>query len=681
MSALTAQTGNFFADVIHGCISREVRSMVQFAIDEVVMPNDGGPFEGEPFDPESQPFVTLLFNEIESGDWLEIWVAGPSQSGKTMATFIIPLLHDLFEKKVSPIAAVPLEEMANDKWDKDLKPVIEASINLRGDLPTSGQGAKNGKVKTEVKLNNGRSIRFMFPGGSDQNKAGFTSTNVKLTEAAGFSRGASTSKEGAPIDQIRARMESASGFNDEGEVEANSLLLAEGTVTDEMDLPLSEKPSTTDSRLACPCVACGHYVTPLRKHLKGWKKKPNVKEAARGAYWECPNCEHKIGNHDRRLMNQSMALIHKGQDAKPLTAREIKRLKSGEKIDPTGRITGDAPEVVKLFFHWTGFNNLFKKNEDYGMREWEADQLEPGTEKRELAEKRLCQFIHSAAYTPKLLKRERLSQSYVRKRRDGFGWGVLPSDTEFLSMGVDVGKWDCWWLLLAFRKNGQIHCPAYGRQPTNLLKENKEVDEHEVEAIQRCLHGIYQMALDGWIMQDTGELISPKMVVVDSNYKKGAVYQSMNGFDDKVFYPLLGKGQTNFRPSLFILPESETQYVYDISQNGHYLKYEVENNRDRFIVDSDMAKTEIQNCLRVRKGAPGAISFANQSTDDHRMISRHWCSELKDVDGKWVKTGANHLLDCGGYAWMAGSHIGYDVRNFSNAENGLSTFEKMLNAT
>ena len=410
------QTAKFFASVIAGCLSKNVRTLLQFACEEVVMPNDGGPAAGEPFSAETQPYVVLLFEEIGSGNWLEIWVAGPSQSGKTMSTFVIPLLYDIFELRVSPIAAVPLEEMANDKWDKDLRPVIEASSSFKSQLPKTGQGAKNGKVKTEVKLDNGRGIRFMLPGRSDQNKAGFTSTNVKLTEAAGFSRGSSSSKEGAPIGQIRARMESASGFDENNEVEANSLLLAEGTVTDEMDLPLSEKPSTTQSRLACPCINCGEYVTPLREHLKGWQEQPDVKAAAKHAYWECPACGGKIDNQSRILMNNSLALLHKGQTAKKLTKSELKSYKNGKRIDGKTRVLGKPPEVLKLFFQWTGFNNLFKKIADFGMLEWSADQIEAGTEKRELAEKRLCQFIHSAPYTQKALKRARISQKKVRRR-------------------------------------------------------------------------------------------------------------------------------------------------------------------------------------------------------------------------------------------------------------------------
>ena len=417
----------------------------------------------------------------------------------------------------------------------------------------------------------------------------------------------------------------------------------------------------------------------MRKHLKGWKDQPDVIEAAKNTYWECPECDGHINNESRRLMNNSLVLVHRGQTVKGLNNAELERFKKGDKIDGKNRIIGDAPAVVKLFFQWTGFNNLFKKIADFGRLEWEADQIEKDTEKRELAEKRLCQFIHSEPYTPKLLKRERISQNHVRKRRGELGWGILPLDTQHLVLGCDVGKWDCWWLLLAFRSNGLIHCPAYGREATNLLTEHKDVQEHEVRAIERCLHSIYGKCHEGWMKAD-GEMISPDMVVIDSNYKKGAVYQSMEQEDDKIFFPLLGKGQTNFKPSIFLLPESETKYVYDICANGHYLKYDVENNRDRFIVDSDMAKTEIQNCLRVRPGMPGSLTLAKSPVDDHKLIARHLCSELKDADGKWKKTGANHLLDCGGYAWMAGSHLGFDVRNFEapKEEKELSPFERLL---
>ena len=647
--------------------SERVRTILEFAESEITLPRDGGPFQGQKFRSHRQPYVRLLWSEIESRRWSEAFITGCVQSGKTLSAFVVLLLYMVFELRNSPIAAIPDGNMITDKWNADLEPVLKANSKWASQLPRTGQGSKGGAPKTSIEFECGQSIKFITKGGSDQSKAGYTAPYMVVTEAAGWSAGTETSKESKPIDQLRGRTMSASKFDDDGNVSSNSMMVVEGTVTDEFDLPVSELPFTTQSRLASPCPYCQKYVTPEREHFKGWQDCRTELEAARNAYFACPECDQKLTSDDRREMNERMVLLHLGQEV----------------VD--GDIVGKLPEVTKLYFRWNAFNNMFLKPADYGILEWSASQLEHGSAEWENAEKRLCQQVWVLPYTPRARQRERISQKHVRSRRDEFNWGILPHDTVHLAMGVDVGKWDCWFLLLAFRANGLIHCPAYGRRPTNLMNEDKEVEAHEVEAIQRCLLGIFEMCHDGW-MNTHGEMISPGMVVVDSNYKKGAVYQSMVDQDPDIVFPLLGKGQTNFKPSLFILPELENKFISEINLNGHYLKYDLENGRDRFIVDSDMAKTEIQNCLRVRKGMPGALTLARSPVDDHVAISRHLSSELKGEDGRWKKTGQNHLLDCGGYAWMAGSHLGFDVRNFEvpaklveqESKKARSPFEEML---
>ena len=56
---------------------------------------------------------------------------------------------------------------------------------------------------------------------------------------------------------------------------------------------------------------------------------------------------------------------------------------------------------------------------------------------------------------------------------------------------------------------------------------------------------------------------------------------------------------------------------------------------------------------------------------DLKTVSHHLASETyrrwKDKDGKikeeWAKSGANHWLDCAGYAWVAGKILGWKIPN------------------
>ena len=662
-----SQTYRYWSEALTRSFTRKLRSIRQFAEEEIILPDDGGPFSGEPFCVETQPYTKLLFNEIDSRRWLEVFVVGTTQSGKTLSGFVIPLLYMLFELGKNPIAAVPQGDMVADKWSVDIEPALSAKNNFRDILPRVGQGSKKGTVKDRVEFANGRVLKFVTAGGSDQSKAGYTAPFIVVTEAARWSDGTATSKEASPLDQIRGRQMSTSGFDEHGNVASDSMLIVEGTVQDDDRLPLSERPLTTESRIACPCVHCGNYVTPGRKHLVGWQDSKSVLDAAKASHWVCPDCSEPIDDAQRHKMNLSAVLLHRGQTISALSKKQIKRLNDGHQFDRSDEIEGDAPPVTKLWFYWNAFNNMFRKAADVGKEEWEASQLEEDTPERENAEKKLSQFSHAEGYTPKVIARERLSKKEIRKRRaKGLNWGTVPSDTVHLVCGIDVGKWDCWYVVLAFRGNGQIHCVAYGQIKTNLLTELGDVEKHEIQAIEDCLLGMFAMCEDGWIVEGSGELRPCDLVLADSGYKPDAVFQAMASLDKQVFFPVLGRGESLKDRHKYVYQDKRSKKIRSPSNRGLHLEYVRKWYRRRIVVNADTAKDEIQNCLRVRKGTPGCLTLAQNPIDDHQMISRHLAAELKDENGKWQKTGANHLLDSAGYAWMGGSYLGWDVRDYQD---------------
>src|SRR5438309_2289203 len=72
---------------------RRLRSMRQFAEQELVLPS--GPFAGRRFRCNRQPYSALWFDEVDSGRWSRCVATGPTQSGKTLTCFIVPLLYHL----------------------------------------------------------------------------------------------------------------------------------------------------------------------------------------------------------------------------------------------------------------------------------------------------------------------------------------------------------------------------------------------------------------------------------------------------------------------------------------------------------------------------------------------------------------------------------------------------------
>jgi hypothetical protein len=82
------------------------------------------------------------------------------------------------------ICGLPDMDMASDKWNMDILPVLEQS-RYRDLMPQRGGGSRGGKVES-VKFTNGATLKFMSGGGSDKSRAGFTSRVVVVTETDGM---------------------------------------------------------------------------------------------------------------------------------------------------------------------------------------------------------------------------------------------------------------------------------------------------------------------------------------------------------------------------------------------------------------------------------------------------------------------------------------------------------------
>ena len=89
------------------------RSMRQFVEQEIIIPD--GPFIGRRFDCLRQPYVGLWFDACDSNRWRIRGATGPTQSGKTLCCFIIPIMYHLFETQDTVICGLPDLDMRADK--------------------------------------------------------------------------------------------------------------------------------------------------------------------------------------------------------------------------------------------------------------------------------------------------------------------------------------------------------------------------------------------------------------------------------------------------------------------------------------------------------------------------------------------------------------------------------------
>lgn len=636
-------------DHIAQSLSRELKGMIEWAEENVILPRDGGPFEGLPFSRDRQPYLYLLAEEIRNGLWSEIFAAGPNQSGKTFGVFVLPTIYAIAELKTNVVVGVPDLAMINDKWMVDLRPVFEASPRLAHLLPATGAGSKGGKVTDLVEFTNGVHLRFMTKGGSDTSKAGFTARRVHVTEAAGWSRGTATSKEADPLRQLRARQRATSRFDEEGNISTERQLMVEGTVTVAEDLPWREKEGSSDSQIVYPCCHCKEFMRPEREHFIGWQGAANELDAARRGFFSCPKCGQAFTEAERsRMVRETGRIIHKGQS-----------------IDKDGVVHGERPQTSTLFFRWSAWDNLFVRQYDLAAEEWKASQLDEGTDDREMAEKALCQQVWCIPYKPELVENAPLQRAEVRKRIHQWPAGVIPRDAIWVTTHVDVGKWVCWYYVLATLPSGEVPTVIYGSLGTGLDPQNAKSKTHEANGIKNCLRSIFDM-MDRGFAVESGGVRPVDLTLCDAGYMDDAVYAVIRERPRARFMASLGRGKTQMDARRYEQPRSRTAIVRLIGERYH-LEFVQGKGVFRLVFDADHAKLSIQACLRVAEGHPGALTLPMAPDRDHKTVSRHLASEVyrrwiepgKGLQEEWTKKGQNHYLDAAAGALVAQKHKGW----------------------
>ena len=228
---------------------------------------------------------------------------GPTQSGKTLACFIIPLLYHLFEIGETVICGLPDMDMAGDKWREDILPAIEQS-RYRNLMPQQGGGSRGGKVES-LQFRHGATLKFMSGGGSDKSRAGFTSRVVVITETDGMDQPGQTSRESDKITQLEARTRAYG---------SRKRIYMECTVSTEQGRTWQEYQQGTKSRIVLPCPHCKGWVTPEREHLVGWQGAETQAAARATGCFSCPACGEVWNEEDRSQANSASRLLHDGQD-------------------------------------------------------------------------------------------------------------------------------------------------------------------------------------------------------------------------------------------------------------------------------------------------------------------------------------------------------------------------------
>lgn len=591
-----------------------LRGMGEFAEAEVIIPT--GRWQGERFRLDRQPFTRLLYQEIDSGRWTRHVILGPSQSGKTLSSSIMPVLYHCFEVGEAVVYGVPTEDIVEDKWRDDLYPAIAAGPYAQY-LPRQGAGSRGGDPGLRVTFQNGGVLRFMTGGGSDKSRAAYTARVLVVTETDAFGRASEASVETSQIGQLIARTMSYG--------RTGARIYLECTVSTSDGITWSWYQEGSASRIVVLCPACGAPVTPEREHLVGWQDAPNVLDAMEGAAFACPQCGTLWTEDERRQMNETALLVHKGQEV----------------VD--GQIEGALPRTDTLGFRWTAFNNLFWTAGDIASMEWEAARA--GNEQD--AEKRLHQFVWAMPYDGEREDLTYLDYRDILVRTRPERKGEVPADAVCLTMAADVHKRSVYWGVAAWMPDASPHVLDYG-----------VIEVHwETLGLERALAVAFQelkeMDETGWPRVGTGELLRPKVGLVDMRYEGQSVVAACSSMGP-AWFPARGWGASQDMGRNYVAPKQRTKVVLAIG-----LEYHIQREaqwRCRIVNSNvDYWKSWLHNRLTTAVGEAGALTLYGVSQfRDHMPLAKHFTSERQYeefVAGKgrvirWEKLHRNnHWLD------------------------------------
>lgn len=620
------------------------RTMQAFAEQEIVVST--GPFPGR-FRVNRQPFVRLLFGEIQSGRWRRVCITGPSQSGKTLVAFIVPLLYHLFEIGETVICGLPDMDMASDKWFDTIRPAIQRT-RYRDLVPTKGGGSRGGKVDA-VRFQNGAVLKFMSGGGSDKARAHFTSRVLVITETDGMDLTGGGSREADKITQLEARTKAYG---------SQARVYMECTVSVKAGRTWQEYIGGTESRIALPCPHCGGYVSPEREHLVGWKDAPDEVAARARAAFACPACGVAWTEAERRVANERGVLLHRGQEVRRCEGGEcVKGEKGGEGIE----IVGETPKVETLGFRWSAVNNLFRTAGDIAVDEWRGKRAKD----EENAEKELRQFDWAVPYEPPEIDLTPLDRDVLRKRVSGTPRGLLPADTSVVTMGIDVGKYNLHYVLVAWRAGGWSVLADYGI-----------VDVHSEEigaerGLWKALHEFAETIMAGYTVEGLGARV-PDQVWIDSRFLPDVVCQFCREMgvarQAPRFRPIRGFGVTQYRKGggPYHIPITRTRTVKYIGE-----QYHIVNVRDKGVqeveINADYWKSWVHERLATPFAQSGAMEFFQADDKAHTKLVAHLTAEKqtqKFVPGKGTVTvwetisRTNHWFDAAYIASAAGHLCG-----------------------
>lgn len=602
-----------------------LRTMREFYEQEIVIPT--GPSAGRRFRVSRQPFMGLWLDAMDSGQWTYSVCTGPSQSGKTLGTFVGPILYHLFETNDTVVVGLPDMDMAADKWERDILPAIEKT-SYRGLLPRVGRGSRGGKFDT-IHFRHGPSLKFMSGGGSDKSRSHFTARIVVFTEVDELGVRHSTSVESDKIKQIEAR---TLRYGDRRRIYKEcTVSVPEGHIWRNYQ-------EGTASRILTKCPHCGRYVSLEREHLIGWKGVDN-ELLAESALFFCSECGESWSEQDRIKANRDSILIHRGQE---LEGNQIK---------------GEIPATRTLGFRWSAVNNLFLSSAFLGAAEWHGSRAFD----EDNAERELHQFYWCIPYEAQNVETTTLDFNRTKRKTAKWAKGLIPDGTEYVTCGVDIGKRLLHWTAIAWFEGGQgCHVFDYGR--IDVASDNMPIER----ALIISLSDLRDAFETGWTTTD-GKQRPPDQTWIDAGWQTNIVYEFIRNSPANFYRPCVGRGVGQQRMQWYNRPKRTGSTVKHLGDGFHFSW--IPGAKVHLVeVNADTWKSRLHQMLNLPPDKRGSMTLYSATANEHTSWVKHQMAEHqieefipgKGMVKRWEKVHANnHWGDSTYIASAAASFCGF----------------------
>jgi len=608
---------------------RRLRTYREFAEQEIYLPD--GPREGLPFRCDFMPFSALIFDVMSHGRYRRLFASGASQSGKTLIIFVIPILYHLFEVGETVIIGVPVVELARGIFEERLRPVIERTRYAEY-LPTFGAGSRRGQFMA-IRFRNGAMLRFMGAGGGDVQRSHYTSRIVSLTEVDKMDLAGKVSREADPVTQVETRTHA---FGDRARTFAEcTMSIKEGRINKEIT------EFGTDTRIFLRCPLCGEYVFPQRENFIGYQSAATVVEARETAGYSCQKCTSIWSEEHRLAALKNPVLVSKGQT-----------------VDRNGVVQGEAPKTNTFGVRWNKMHSPLTTMADIAETEFRA-RLMP----TDANLKAVYQFTWALPYEGRLLDSSEISVEAVlehikysdyksgRKTRLPFKYN---SNSTCVTGGIDIHKRDMVAIFDAWELDEEGFLLRSWR--LGYLIPYTYPNPSDPDAIYKALEHIRAWLMPGW--QDSeGKEFNIRAVGIDSGWQATTKMKRrvVSGGDYQVYRFARNYGIKTWRPIKGepTLDEGIVK-VSQLQKAGVFLWH----------IDTDLAKSEVHDQLRVR---PGQNGFWHLPHDTPREYARGLCAEKRIVDfdeknrekAEWVQEDPyNHPFDAEVYSWAMARALG-----------------------